>query len=60
MYKVVSYRLHDDMSANRYIMDFTCEKAFVDEGMEFAIMRVKGQSFMLHQIRKMIGKFCCP
>ncbi|PIK49468.1 putative tRNA pseudouridine synthase A, mitochondrial [Apostichopus japonicus] len=50
-----SGKLHDDMSANRYIMDFTCEKAFVDEGMEFAIMRVKGQSFMLHQIRKMIG-----
>lgn len=50
-----SGKLHDDMSANRYIMDFVCEKAFVDEGMEFAIMRVKGQSFMLHQIRKMIG-----
>lgn len=50
-----SGKLHDDMSAQRYIMDFVCEKAFVDEGIEFAVMRVKGQSFMLHQIRKMIG-----
>lgn len=32
-----------------------CGKAFEAEGIEFIILRVKGQSFMLHQIRKMIG-----
>eukprot|EP00057_Strongylocentrotus_purpuratus_P007773 XP_011662247.1 PREDICTED: tRNA pseudouridine synthase A, mitochondrial [Strongylocentrotus purpuratus] len=44
-----------DPSANRYIKEFTCEKGFVDDGMEFAVIKVKGQSFMLHQIRKMLG-----
>ncbi|XP_030842056.1 tRNA pseudouridine synthase A [Strongylocentrotus purpuratus] len=44
-----------DPSANRYIKEFTCEKGFVDDGLEFAVIKVKGQSFMLHQIRKMLG-----
>ena len=26
------------------------------DGLEFAVMTVKGQSFMIHQIRKMIGE----
>ena len=30
----------------------TCET-----DLEFAVMTVKGQSFMIHQIRKMIGEF---
>ena len=45
-----------DPSANRYIKEFYCENGFVDDGLEFAVIKVKGQSFMLHQIRKMIGK----
>ncbi|XP_072456872.1 pseudouridylate synthase 1 homolog isoform X2 [Notamacropus eugenii] len=42
-------------SARRYIMEMHCEAPFVREGMEFAVIKVKGQSFMMHQIRKMIG-----
>ncbi|XP_036382392.1 tRNA pseudouridine synthase A-like [Megalops cyprinoides] len=44
-----------DPSARRYIMDMVCEEPFVRRGMEFAVIKVKGQSFMMHQIRKMIG-----
>ncbi|XP_044736563.1 tRNA pseudouridine synthase A isoform X2 [Chrysoperla carnea] len=44
-----------DPSANRYIISFECSKPFVKEGAEFSVIHVKGQSFMLHQIRKMIG-----
>lgn len=44
-----------DPSAMRFIMSFECEKPFVRNDVEFAVIKVKGQSFMLHQIRKMIG-----
>ncbi|KAL3864952.1 hypothetical protein ACJMK2_006593 [Sinanodonta woodiana] len=44
-----------DPSAKRYIIDFTCGEPFVREGTEFVILTVKGQSFMMHHIRKMIG-----
>ena len=29
--------------------------AMIREGLEFAVITVNGQSFMMHQIRKMIG-----
>ncbi|XP_037673132.1 tRNA pseudouridine synthase A isoform X2 [Choloepus didactylus] len=42
-------------SARRYILDMHCERPFEREGLEFAVIKVKGQSFMTHQIRKMVG-----
>ncbi|XP_048241100.1 tRNA pseudouridine synthase A-like isoform X2 [Haliotis rufescens] len=45
----------DDPSAKRYIISFECGQPFVTDGTEFVVLRVKGQSFMLHHIRKMIG-----
>lgn len=46
-----------DPSVKRFIMSFECGTPFVPEGttVEFATIKIKGQSFMLHQIRKMVG-----
>nr|XP_009930813.1 PREDICTED: tRNA pseudouridine synthase A, mitochondrial [Opisthocomus hoazin] len=44
-----------DPSAKRYIMEMYCGEPFLREDIEFAVIKVKGQSFMMHQIRKMIG-----
>ncbi|XP_070154676.1 pseudouridylate synthase 1 homolog isoform X3 [Polyergus mexicanus] len=44
-----------DPRAQRYIIKFHCVETFILDGMEFAILEIKGQSFMLHQIRKMIA-----
>lgn len=51
-----SKKYFHDPSAKRYIVSFECGEPFVGEkNVEFAVMKVKGQSFMLHQIRKMVG-----
>ena len=36
-------------------MSFEMGEPFESQGLEFAVIKIKGQSFMLHQIRKMIG-----
>lgn len=48
-----------DASAKRFIISFECSEPFLmfdgEKKIEVLVARVKGQSFMLHQIRKMIG-----
>lgn len=47
-----------DDSASRVIRFMTCSEPFYpcnQSKLEFVVVRVKGQSFMMHQIRKMIG-----
>ena len=68
---LILYRSPSEASAKRYIKEFCvsvigvhyrycvvilqCGKTIEADGIEFIVLRVKGQSFMLHQIRKMIG-----
>ncbi|ETW09598.1 tRNA pseudouridine(38-40) synthase, variant [Aphanomyces invadans] len=40
---------------NRYILSFEADDPFVKNGTEWIRLRVVGQSFLLHHIRKMIG-----
>lgn len=50
-----SGKLPMEPSSQRYILEFECGKPFEKEGLEWCVIKIKGQSFMLHQIRKMIG-----
>ncbi|KND03511.1 tRNA pseudouridine synthase A [Spizellomyces punctatus DAOM BR117] len=45
----------EDRSANRYIISFEASDPIIRGGIEWVKCKVLGQSFMLHQIRKMIG-----
>lgn len=44
-----------DPSSSRLIYIFECGQPYMVNDVEFATILVKGQSFMLHQIRKMVG-----
>lgn len=44
-----------DAQAKRYILSFDCSEPFEANGDVFVRCQVVGQSFMLHQIRKLIG-----
>lgn len=50
-----SQKAPNDPSARRYITHMSCGEPFICSNAEFAVITVRGQSFMLHQIRKMIG-----
>ena len=46
-----------DANATRYVISFTAGEPFIDPGSdsEWVLLSVVGQSFLLNQIRKMIG-----
>ncbi|XP_037044158.1 tRNA pseudouridine synthase A-like isoform X2 [Bradysia coprophila] len=48
-------KTYSDRSSYRQILDAVCEAPFLVHDVEFCTIRLKGRSFMMHQIRKMLG-----
>ncbi|TGZ84855.1 pseudouridine synthase [Ascodesmis nigricans] len=48
-------KTYHDKSCKRFIMSFVVADPIVINGVEWLACRVHGQSFMMHQIRKMVG-----
>lgn len=51
-------KLFNDPSLRRYIMDTLVLDPFVIENTEWVLIKLHGQLFMMHQIRKMIAMAC--
>lgn len=49
-------RSFKDPAANRFMINVTVDEPILIQGMEWISVKLHGQSFMLHQIRKMICK----
>ncbi|ORX81561.1 pseudouridine synthase [Anaeromyces robustus] len=45
----------EEESSTRYIISFNCSEPFIRNGVEWLSLKIQGQAFMIHQIRKMIG-----
>jgi tRNA pseudouridine38-40 synthase len=45
----------EEESSTRYIISFKCSDPFIRNGVEWLSLKIQGQAFMIHQIRKMIG-----
>ncbi|TNN06840.1 tRNA pseudouridine synthase A isoform 1 [Schistosoma japonicum] len=54
-YNFTSGRLPTDKSCYRHIKSVECIPTFLLGEHEYTVIRIIGQSFMLHQVRKMIG-----
>jgi len=50
-----SGKLPLEPSSRRHIYEFVCGEPYEKDGLEWCLIKIKGQSFMIHQIRKMIG-----
>lgn len=48
-------KLYFDRSSQRRIDDIKCSEPFMESDIEFVRITVTGESFMLHQIRRMVG-----
>ncbi|KAJ3337366.1 tRNA pseudouridine synthase 1 [Gonapodya sp. JEL0774] len=46
---------YEERNSKRHIISFECSDPYIRDGVEWLGLKVWGNSFMLHQIRKMVG-----
>ncbi|KFD57293.1 hypothetical protein M513_01804, partial [Trichuris suis] len=54
-FNFTSGKTYTEESSKRYIMECKCSRLAAVDAPEYLIVSFKGQSFLIHQIRKMIG-----